>query len=134
MDYLALKSELAADPAALGYDGKTDAECAALLNDPTKRTRNRQYVNSAEVFEALDPTEYAALSAGNKAAVNLVLGLGERIAVNGANTRAVLLAAFGAGTTTRVNLTALAKEAISRAAELGFGSVEPRHVTKARAL
>lgn len=31
-DYIALRNELATDPASLGYPGKSDAEAAALLN------------------------------------------------------------------------------------------------------
>lgn len=36
MDHAALYSELTADPAGLGYAGKSDAERAALLNAPTR--------------------------------------------------------------------------------------------------
>lgn len=63
MDYAALKSEITADPMSLGYAGKTDAVIAALLNDATKRTRSKATVSTAELFEAIDPAEFAALDA-----------------------------------------------------------------------
>jgi hypothetical protein len=109
----------------------TDAEAADSLNT-ANRSVDREFVNSSEIFEALDRTEYQALTAGDTKAIDLILGLGGEISVNGTNTRGTLLAVFGAGTTTRANLLVLASRTVSRANELGLGTVLERQVRAER--
>lgn len=133
MDYAALKSEIAGDPAVLGYSGKTDAEIAVLLNDASKRSRNKTSISTVELFEAIDPAEFAVLDVTKQANIRTLLSLGS-VLVNGANTRAVLFGAFTAGSATRTALIALAKESISRARELGFpDGLGAGDIAKARA-
>ncbi len=54
------------------------------------------------------------------------------ILVNATNTRAALLAMFGAATTTRVNLAALQTETVSWGVKEGFGFIAPGDVENAR--
>lgn len=101
MDYQAIRAVLDADPGT--YGALSDAQAAAALNAATQSVEVQE-VGSAQIYEAIDRAEYDALTAGNKAEVNTILGLGGGIKVNGSKTKTVLAAIFGAGTTTRANL------------------------------
>lgn len=124
ISYSALAAELSADPAALGYAGQSDPACAALLNAPRAGvTVPVGVVPAYSVFEAMDPTEWAALSAQEKQRIQTILSMGQ-VNTAGANTRAAFQAAFAAGTTSRANLVALLTRPGSRAEALfGAGTV-----------
>lgn len=62
---------------------------------------------SYQIFEAVDPVEYNALSDANKSVLALMLGLGIIDLNEGTQSRSLLLSMFPAGTTTRTNLTEL---------------------------
>lgn len=126
MNYAVLTSELVDDPESLGYASMTDEEATVSLNGLT-RVRNVVSVSGQDIFEAVVPTEYNALTADQKALLLGIIGMGE-ILVNGTNTKAALLAMFGVLSTTRTNLAALQIEAISRAMELGLGRVKVGYV------
>lgn len=132
MNLVALKAELTNDPLARGYSGMGDEAAANSLNT-VNRTINRRTVPTYEIFEAIVATEYDALTTAVKARVNLLLGLSD-VLVNGANAQATLLGAFVAGSATRANLIALAKEPCSRGVELGLGAITPSDVADARRL
>lgn len=132
MDYARLKAEIAADPVALGYAGKTDQQIADLLNSlTTGRTIQRSVIPAHEILEATVPADWATLTAAEKQRYQTITGAGQ-VNLRGANTRLALAAMFGAGTQTRANLIALQSVTISRAEELGLGRVEPGHTGKAR--
>lgn len=65
-------------------------------------------VPTYRIFNVLDATEFGALSAANQQRVRDILSMGTVDASTGTNARALLLSVFGAGTTTRANLVALA--------------------------
>jgi len=130
MDYGRLKTEITTDPAGLGYAGKTDQQIADIMNT-RNRSVNRITVPAYEVWEAIVPAEWAAVSAQEKQRVQTILSMGT-VSVLGANTRASFAAAFAAGTTTRANLVALQTELKTRGEELGLGRISAGHVAKAR--
>jgi hypothetical protein len=131
MNYAILINELQVDPLGRGYSSLTDVQVVASLlarNIATERT----VIPSYEVIEATVPAEWAALTAAEKQRYQTLTGAGQ-INLKGANTRAMLGAMFGAGTTTRANLAALqAGEPISRAEQLGIPDVADGHVASAR--
>jgi len=67
-------------------------------------------VHSYEISDALDVTEYSALSVGNQAAVNIMLSQGLVNLAEGTNSRVALWALFDSESTTRANLITLLGE------------------------
>ena len=129
----ALKTELTTDPLGRGYAGMTNTQVVTSLRT-ANRTVERRSVSGSQIYNAIVPSEFSTLLATQQQLVRDVFGLGDTIDVRtGTNARAVMLAAFGAGTTTRANLIALVQETISRAAELGLGDVREGDVARARA-
>jgi hypothetical protein len=124
MDYVALKAELQNDPQALGYApfvaNGSDQKLANLINALKQTaTVTRNLVPAYEVWEAIVPADWAALTSQEKQRVETILAMG-MVKVSGPNTRSAFLAAFGVGTPTRTNLAALQTKIGSRAEEL-FG-------------
>ena len=131
MNYTALKTELTSDPLTRGYAAMTSQQAADSLNT-ANRPVERSVVPAHEVFEAVVPSEWAALAAAEKTRFQSIIGMGD-VNLKGTNTRAALAAMFAAGTTTRANLIALqAGQPISRAAELGLGEVTAGDIERAR--
>lgn len=113
-----LKTEIDGDPLARGYAGMTDVQVFDDLNTEY-RSLSRPTITSAELYQAIDDGEYIGLNNAGKARVDQILGLGGEIdATPGSRARAVILALFGAGTTTRANLVALVDTPIDRGREL----------------
>lgn len=138
MNYQALKSELTADPLALGLVAMSDAAAAAKLNEvpanpAVGRQTERDAVPTWELFEATVPSEWTALAAAEKQRYQSMLAMGS-VNLKKPNTRAALAAMFGAATTTRENLIALQNQPASRAAVLFGERVESWDVARARAL
>ena len=126
----ALIDELTGDPLGRGYAGMTDEQVVASLNT-VDRDRFRSNIPNREVFGAIDLTEYKALTAAERQALDLVMAM-DAVDATDANTRVLLGTIFPQGSTTRANLIALAEETVSRAAELGLGRVLPGRVAMAR--
>lgn len=102
-DYAALKAELQKPD----LSGLSDAAAASKLNaDTVTTTVPRSIVPSYEVLEAMDPTEWAALTSDNKTRIQMFISAGS-INIQGTNTRNAFAAAFGAGTASRAALLAL---------------------------
>lgn len=125
LDLAALKTELTTDPAVLGYASHITAgrmgELAKLINEVRGTiVISRGVIETHEIFEATDPTEWGALSADEKQRYQGILSMGT-VDVDGDNVRDAFLAMFAAGSTTRANLAALRTRDGSRADEL-FGS------------
>ncbi len=130
MDYEVLKAELiAGHPVTGAYDA--DASIAAAQINAVNCTEDVESVTGQDIFEAVVPAEYTALSDAHKTLLGMILSLGT-ILVNGTNTKTALLDMFGGGTITRTNLAALQKRDVSRAGELGLGFVYPGHIENAR--
>jgi hypothetical protein len=133
-DYAALKAEVANDPLALGYAGKTNQQVADLMNGADRSIQSPRFVVDAwEVWEAIVPADWAALTTQEKQRVQTILGMG-RVNLAGTNTRASLAAAFAAGTPTRTNLTALQTQTVprSRAQEIFGMAVTDQDILAAR--
>lgn len=133
MDYNALNSELITDPLARGYSGMSDAAAAADLNT-VYRTRTRDTVSGSEILNATDDAEFTALAdPTDKNRWLSLCGIAEIDTGNGV-AKSLEADLFGAGTTTRDNLAALKSESISRAVELGLGTVRAGDVEYARSI
>ncbi len=147
MDVARLKSEITSDPAGLGYSGKTDQQVADLMNAVTREV-DRGLVAAHVLFRRFNQAEYVAkitdLTDGvrNRHLLEVLLGMGE-VDINDANVEALLTTVFnGGGSATIRNLIGhaagafpgddLRKKKVSRAGQLGFGTVLPGHVTEAR--
>ncbi len=131
MDYKALKTELTTDPLARGYANMSIQAAADSLNT-ANRPSTRKTVPAHEVLEATVASEWASLTADQKARYALFTGAGD-VNVAGANTRAAFGAMFGAGTQTRANLLALvAGQLVSRATELELGQLTAGDIERAR--
>ena len=134
MDYATLKAEIETDPLIRGYSGMSDAEVAADLNTVYRDGPPRTTLDAAELFEAIVPAEMQALSDALRVRVDRILSLGTGIRVGpGSNGRAELVAAFGVDSDTITAMAALLPTLVSRATELGLGTVKAGHVEKARA-
>ena len=130
----AIASEISNDPATMGYLGKTAAQITALMNDTSLRSRQRQSITGAELFNAVDDAEFDALTTAEKEAVDRITCLSGDIDVRqGMRARVVTLRVFGAGTTTRSSFQAVAQETISRAQEMGWPKVKEGWVERALA-
>lgn len=133
VDYGALKSELDTDPLTRGYSGMTDGQVAVDLNT-VYRSRNRTTMSGREVMEAFaaNTAEWDALTAANQDRIIALTGR-EDLDPFGIDAHIFTQAAAGA-TNTISALNAARTEAISRAVELGFGTVHSGDVANARAI
>lgn len=121
---------LAAELALPAYTGLSNQAAADALNNANIAV-DVETIGGVDIFEATTQADYTALSANQKSLYHAIIGM-ENIRVKGSNTRAALLAMFGAGTQTRTNLAALQTTMTSRAAQLGIGFVLAAEVHRAR--
>jgi len=134
MDSIVLWEEISTDPLSRGYEGMSDAEVATDLNT-LYRSQTRDTLDSAEIYERIDVAEFQEKPADAKVYVRDILGLGQSVFVGpGSKARTVLLAIFGGSSLTIQVLASALEVPISRAAELGLGTVKPGHVQDARTL
>lgn len=130
MDYAKLKTELTTDPIVRGYAGMGD-EAAAATFTAVNRSVNRESTDGGTIAASLVRSEFAALSAGDKQYVQLLVGA-VSIPLT-ATLKTELGAIFANGTTTRANLVALLSRPGNRAEEIGLGGVPTTSdVAKAR--
>lgn len=101
MNYQILVSELAKPE----YTGLSDQAAADAINAKTVAVDVESVPGSA-IFEATTQADYSALTATQKSLYHAIIAMAS-VPVKGANTRAALLAMFGAGSQTRANLGAL---------------------------
>lgn len=136
INFATLKTELTTDPNGYGYVTTPITEAvgeynARKLNEVRAGISvNRTVIPAHEVIEAIVAADWTALSQAEKDRISLVISAGD-INVQGTNTRAAFLQAFGAGTTTRSNLVALQTRPGSRAEQLFGQSVDFRDVLNA---
>jgi hypothetical protein len=128
--------ELSTDPLTRGYAGMSDSEVVTSLYT-VDRTYKRATVSGADLYNAIDETEWQALSADDKATIDRITQLGGDIQVqNSARVKSQLVGASGIfdnQTTTFANFVDLANPACSRVVELGLGDVTEGDVVAARA-
>ena len=133
MDIVKLRNEITTDPLGRGYSGMSDAAVAADLNT-VYRTSMLDALDGATIYEQVDIAEFLSLTSAQQAEVWNIAHLGASIRVGaGSKARARFLSLFGGGSTTISNLLAAITQSISRAQELGLGTVYPGHVYRARA-
>ena len=124
-----LKNELTNDPLNRGYTEMTDEEVAADIN-LLARTRNRPSMTSSEVLNAIDISEWNALTDAARKRIWDVIHMGN---INPFGVEAtIFIAVFGNDSDTIKALAVARKEDINRATELGLGFVYPGHVQNAR--
>jgi len=115
-----LVDEIATDPAGLYGGLSTNRQFYDRLVEPGLRN-HWVTLTSAQIFEAIDATEFVALTDASQRRVDRILSLGGQIATApGAKARDEMIAIFGAGSTTISNLATIANPKRSRAAELGI--------------
>lgn len=142
--YPALKTEVTTDPKALGLVAMTDDAAAAKLNQvgaSAEVLSDRKVLESWEVMNAIDPTEWSTVNASHTPAqkewFDDLISSGKVDASN-ARIRAGLGAMFpaGAAPVTRAALLALIDRSCSRAEKVfGAGAfVQYFDVARARAL
>jgi hypothetical protein len=127
-----LRVEIDADPLARGYSGMTDTQITASLNTKD-RVIDRTAVPVPEIFAAIEPTDYLAVTNVDRQRYLSDLFQLDSIPLDSGNVRSALSTIFS-GTSTLTNLQALQTETISRGAELGLGAVSEGDVTKARSM
>ena len=128
-----LADELGVDPEGRGYSGMSDAQAAADLNTAYME-RNIDSVAGWQIYETIAESEFQLLDAPDQQTIRELYTLGDTIPVQAGRVKTNILAKFGAGTTTRDNLIALAKETVTRAAFLELPEVKTGNVATARGL
>ena len=130
MDLVALKTELTTDPESIGYAAANGDHVAVarMLNKPG-RSIDGEKLSSGVLVSCLDKTEFTALSAPDKAYMNLFVTAGDVPMTQ--EIRQSLRQLFPAGSKTRTNINQATKRDGSRAEELGFGRVTESNVADA---
>jgi len=127
-NYEALKIELAAPDLA----GLSDLAAASkLMSDVVATDVFRGVIPAREIFEAIAPLEWSAITAEHKARINGMLSMGD-VDLSGPNTRATFTESFkgGLGPLTIANIQALQKQVVakSRAESIeGWGIAVTEH-------
>ena len=115
-----LSDELTNDPLNRGYSSMSDYEVLVDLKS-VYRTRIRDRMSSSEIFQAIDLSEFNALSDSQQRNVMAMLAFGE---LNPQGREADLFVNyFGGGSTTITTLQSARIENCSRAVELGIPNV-----------
>ena len=132
--YAALQTELLASHPITGAYNADDQLAADQIN-ALDITRIKANMTGAEIIEAVDSTEYAALTDPQKA--NFLSFTSGNETINpqaGGIAQEILVDVFGGGSVTITTLGLLRQETISRATELDFGFVIIGDIQNARAL
>lgn len=125
-----LKDELTADPLTRGYSGMNDKDAAVDLNT-LYRTSNRISMTGGEVMQAIDETEFNARTSIQRQEVWDIIHTGAFDPFSTAYD--LFVTAFTPGGAASIAaFEALRLDNISRAVELGLGTVEEKHVRWAR--
>lgn len=129
MDLVALKTEITSDPAAIGYAGKSHEEIAVLLNKP-QRTMNKAQFEGADLASCLDPAEFAALSAAQKAWIQVLTSAYGSLTLY-ASLRQDIRATLATATKSLAKFNNTINRTGSRAEELNLGTVTTSDVADA---
>ena len=116
-----LADELTNDPLSRGYAGMTNEEVVNSLRNVFDRSRIRARMDSSEVFQAVDITEFNTLTDTQQRNVMAILSFGS---VNpDGREKDYFVNVFGAGSDTITALNTARVESINRATELGIPNV-----------
>lgn len=134
-----LASELANDPAALGYGALLATGNLGAVADALNEVRagiavRRGVVQGYEILNAIVVADLTALTQIQLARLTLLCSASGGVDTAGDGTRALLAAMFGPSTTSRANLIALADRAGSRAEALFGVGTRVTHLDVARAI
>ena len=124
-----LKIELTDDPLGRGYSGMSDIDAANDLNT-AYRSQNKSSLNGNSLFTATDSTEFAGLTE-EKRSLWVSWCSTDRDPFNTENI-AFVNWIFDGASATLTALAAIRTENISRASELGIGTVKEGYVALAR--
>jgi hypothetical protein len=125
-----LADELTNDPLNRGYATMSDAAVVESLRNLKDRTRIRSRMDSSEVFQSIDITEFVALTDRQQANIMGILAFGS---VNPQGKEATYFqTVFGGGSNTITSLASARQEAISRSIELGIPNVYEPDVAAVR--
>lgn len=127
-----LRAELEVGHPGTGPYNADDAIAAQEIN-VVNRQRNRPQMTGDEIFAATDGAQFDALTPEDR---QLWMSFCGRDILDpfGAANVAFVVGTFGAGTATPTALIAARRENVSRADELGLGSVRTGTVSQARGL
>ena len=129
MNIAALKTELLAGHPDTGAYKADDATATAQLN-AVNRTTNKTSMIASDVYNAIDQTEWLALTDAKRQEIWDILHLGEINPYGLEATRFTSI--FGGASDTVTTLKSVRKNNVSRAVELGLGFVFQGHVENAR--
>jgi hypothetical protein len=131
MDIQALRTELDAGHPDTGAYNADSLLAAGELN-AVIRTRNRSSLSGDAMFAATNASEWTALTDHQQ---NLWVAFTGKESIDpfGSANVALVTSLFGGGSATLTALAALRKEDVSRAVELGLGTITPGDVEIARA-
>ena len=117
-DLLAIKTELATDPSALGYTGD-DARDAEKINALSGGISiDRSDLSTDDLIESINHAEFISLSTADRQYLAVLLS-GDSVDTRpGTEARTGLMALFGGGSATRANIVALLDRKGSRIDEL----------------
>ena len=124
-----LADELTNDPEGRGYSDMDDAAAAVDLNT-VYRTINKTSMTASEILNAVDETEYLALTDAKKDRMWQLLAIGD-LNPFGVEEQ-LMIGIFGSGSTTITALAADRKTAVSRAQELGLRKLRVTDVKDSR--
>ncbi len=135
----AIKAELEADPASLGYAApnagvEADAVADAALMAAVGQTVDVETLSASQLFEAIDLGEWnTTLDDIKRANVRMILSLGDSIQIApGTKARTMMAAALVGATVSLAALGVIGSKTVSRAEELGFGRVTIGQIQSAR--
>lgn len=130
MDLTALKIEITTDTQSIGYAALNgDHVAIAKLINKSGRSIDSESLSSGVLVSCLDQSEFTALTAAQKAYLNLFVTAGEVPMTQ--KTRQALRGMFPAGSETRKAINQATKRDASRSEELGFGRVTESDVADA---
>lgn len=126
-----LRAEILSDPLSIGYSTMSDKEVADSLME-SNRSEIRKVVPASEVFAAIDPPDYLAISNQRHISyLSLMFSVDEvRLGLSG--VRQILDMIFNGANTTLNRLQSLRTRSVSRATELRLGRIQEGHIAHAR--
>lgn len=128
-----IEQELTNDPLARGYSGMDDVAAFASLTDSGYGTQSKASLSGSEIFAATDSTEFGALTPESRNEWLTLCAIDSVDPSNGLPAAATAVRLFGGASTTVSNLNTLRTIPMTRAEELGVGSIVLGDVQNARA-
>lgn len=124
--------ELTVDPLGIGYVNLSSMDCVESLNARTRPGTKLSVTKEVFVNKVLRWNEVESLTAAKRDTLGIMLQADSLDLSVGGNPITYLATLFGPATLTYANYLALATPMLSRAEELGFGSISVQQVEEAR--